>query len=136
MLYHLHVKLNGSVRVSVLTVRADAADFDRVLLRLETFRGSRSLDRLADAGIVQFRHRAATSAQQKLAGYRVTGVTAADEGVERRQAMHQSLVGEKVERPVYRRWCGCASFIGEYFKNGVSAERPVAAPDYLQHPCA
>ncbi len=53
-----------------------------------------------------------------------------------RRLTHQSLVGEKVERPVCRRWCGCASFIGEYFKNGVSAERPVAAPDYLQHPCA
>jgi hypothetical protein len=79
----------------------------------------------------------ALAADQELALVRVLGVAAADEGVERGDAVHQAVFQQEVQRAVHgRRRRAAAVLLAEHGEDVVGAQRLVALPHQLQHAAA
>ena len=63
-------------------------------------------------------------------------LAAADEGVQRLDAVHQAVFHQEFERAVDRRRLGAAAFEAQLLENIVGAHGLVPAPDQLEHPAA
>jgi len=83
--------------------------------------------------IVDFSQGLAGGTDQELAGMGLPGADTAGEGVQRGEAVDQSLPLEKLEGPVDRRRRRPAPTLPELFQQRVGADRLVAAPDQFQH---
>ena len=77
------------------TVGADSADFNRVAVDREVLGGSAADDGALDTAVVELRSVAAGLADKKLSRACVARPTAADEGVQGRESMHQPLFQQK-----------------------------------------
>ena len=95
-----------------------------------------ALDRAFDVGVVELGRGAAGGAQQELPRMRMAGTGAADEGVERRQPVHQPLGEQELERAVDGGRRRGVPFARQHLQDGVGAERTMALPDDFQHPPA
>lgn len=68
---------------------------------------------------------------------RVFRVYAANEGVERGDAVHQAVFQQEIQRAVHGRRRGAAAvLLAEHGENVVGAQRLVALPHQFQHPAA
>ena len=63
-------------------------------------------------------------------------IGAAHVGVQRGNAVHQSLFQQEIEGAVHGRRRGLVAFGGQAVKNAVSTQRLMAFPHQLQHPAA
>ena len=57
----------------------------------------------------------------------------ADKSVERFDLMNKSVLYQKFQRPIHRRWRGGAGFAPEFVQNFIGPDRGVAAPDDFQY---
>ena len=62
------------------------------------------------------------------------GCAAADIGVERLDAVNESVLAQEIKRTVDGRRRGAAALAAQTFKQVICADRPVLLPDQFQHP--
>ena len=78
----------------------------------------------------------AAATDDELRDMRLAGFAAADEGIERIDAMHETGIDQEVERTVDRWRSRLVSLFGEFRQDLVGAYRLVRAPHDLKHPSA
>lgn len=94
-------------------------------------------DGIADTRLLQLNGDMAQSANEKLPLVRVLGMATADEGVQRSDAVHETVFQKEVQRAVHRwRRRAPAILFAEHRQDVVGAQRFVALPYQLQHPAA
>ena len=81
-------------------MRANPADLHGMVPAEEALGRRPALDRAFDVRVVELSSGAAGSAQQELPRTRMAGTRAADEGVQRRQPVHQPLGEQELKRAI------------------------------------
>jgi zinc transport system substrate-binding protein len=116
---------------------AQADDFNGLAFDTETDRSGTGDYGLADHRLLQLDGRVALAADQELALVGKLRLIAADEGVERGNAVDQAVFQEKIQRTVDRRRRRATTvFFAQHGEDVIGAQRLVALPDQLQHPFA
>src|SRR5690606_20989692 len=88
-------------------------------------------------GVFQLDGGVAAAADQELPLVWMFRMAAADEGVERSDAMDQAVLQQEIQRPVHRgRRSAAAILLAQYGQDVIGAQRLVALPDQLQHALA
>ena len=86
--------------------------------------------------IVEFDGVAALAAHQELAGMGVVRVRAADIGVQALDPVDETLLDQKIERPIDRERCDAFALDRHVVENGISAARTMPAPYQFKTPAA
>jgi len=116
---------------------AQADDFNGLAFDTETDRSGTGDYGLADHRLLQLDGRMALAADQELALVGKLRLIAADEGVERGNAVDQAVFQKEIQCTVDRRWRRATTvFLAQYGEDVIGAQRLVALPDQFQHPFA
>ncbi len=94
--------------------------------------GERALQRR----VVDLDDAVALAADEELADVLAARRVAADEGVQRIDAVHEPGFDQELERAVHGGWCGLVAFLGELGEDVIRADGFVRAPDDLEHALA
>ncbi len=120
----------------VLAIAAKPAQFDDLFMDLETVRGRGARQALGELFSGNFKRVSAALADEKLALMRFADFATGDEGVARFDAMHETVLDEKIERavngcgryaPAFRLECG-EQIVGADGLAGGGDERVHLAP--------
>ncbi len=94
-------------------------------------------DGIADTRLLQLNGDMAQSANEKLPLVRMLGMATTDKGVERSDAVHETVFQKEVQRAVHRwRRRATAILFAQHRQDVVGAQRFVALPHQLQYPAA
>src|SRR5258708_7643551 len=126
--------MRGVPRAGGLAGGADAGELDHAALDVEALVHGAAPDRLAETAVVELRGHTAAAADQELHQMRFAGMGAPDECVQRFDAVDEPALEQEVQRPIDGRRGGVAAVLLQAVEDGVGADRPMAAPDQLQHP--
>jgi hypothetical protein len=118
--------------VTARTLRAETGYFDGLTNDLKA-RVIRSLfDKFLNRGIIKLSNRAAFPAYQKLSAVLAQRAAATNVGIQGFDAVHETLIAEKIERPINRWRRGAAACLPQPVKEIVGANRAMLRPDHFK----
>jgi hypothetical protein len=122
--------------LAVLAVQAEARDLDDAALDPEAALGRALADRVGDSAIVDLGGRASAPADQELHRMAGAGLRAADERIERLDAVHEAALQQEFERPVDGGRGPGAAVALEVVEDRIGADQLMAGPHQHQHALA